>query len=53
LEDWVKLLRDNAASSAILDRILHRGHLLKFEGKSYGLKKASIRSPQNKRNSSG
>ena len=24
LEDWGKLLRDNAASSAILDRVLHR-----------------------------
>ena len=43
LEDWGKLLRDNAASSAILDRLLHRGHLLKFEGKSYRLKEASIR----------
>ena len=43
LEDWGKLLRDNAASSAILDRLLHRGHLLKFEGKSYRLKEAAIR----------
>jgi DNA replication protein DnaC len=25
LEDWGKLLRDNAASSAIVDRLLHRG----------------------------
>jgi DNA replication protein DnaC len=53
LEDWGKLLRDNAASSAILDRLLHRGHLLKFEGKSYRLKEASIRLTQNKRKSSG
>jgi DNA replication protein DnaC len=29
------------ASSAILDRLLHRGHLLKFEGKSYRLKEAA------------
>ncbi len=43
LEDWGKLLRDNAASSAILDRLLHRGHLLQFEGKSYRLKEASVR----------
>jgi DNA replication protein DnaC len=43
LEDWGKLLRDNAASSAILDRLLHRGHLLQFEGRSYRLKEASIR----------
>ena len=43
LEDWGNLLRDNAASSAILDRLLHRGHLLQFEGRSYRLKEASIR----------
>ncbi len=43
LEDWGNLLRDNAASSAILDRLLHRGNLLKFDGKSYRLKEASIR----------
>ena len=53
LEDWGKLLRDNAASSAILDRLLHRGHLLKFEGKSYRLKEASIRLAQNKHRVSG
>jgi len=35
LDDWGKLLGDNAASSAIQDCLLHRGHLLKFEGKSY------------------
>jgi len=43
IEDWGKLLRDNAASSAILDRLLHRGHLLKFQGKSYRLKEAASR----------
>jgi len=43
VEDWGKLLGDNAAASAILDRLLHRGHLLKFEGKSYRLKEASKR----------
>ncbi|MFC1591330.1 ATP-binding protein [Thermodesulfobacteriota bacterium] len=32
VEDWGKMLGDNAAASAILDRLLHRGHLLKFEG---------------------
>lgn len=53
LEDWGKLLSDNAASSAILDRLLHRGHLLKFEGKSYRLKEASIRLIENKGKSSG
>ena len=53
LEDWGKLLRDNAASSAILDRLLHRGLLLKFEGKSYRLKEASARLMKNNRKSSG
>jgi DNA replication protein DnaC len=53
LEDWGKLLRDNAASSAILDRLLHRGLLLKFEGKSYRLKEASARLILNKQKSSG
>lgn len=43
IEDWGKLLKDNAASSAVLDRLLHRGHLLKFEGNSYRLKEASKR----------
>ena len=38
VEDWGKCLGDNAVASAILDRLLHRGHLLKFEGKSYRLK---------------
>jgi len=50
IEDWGKLLRDNAASSAILDRLLHRGHLLKFEGKSYRLKEAASRLSQTKQN---
>ena len=43
IEDWGQLLKDNASSSAILDRLLHRGHLLQFEGKSYRLKEASKR----------
>ena len=53
LEDWGKLLGDNAASSAIQDRLLHRGRLLKFEGKSYRLKEASIRLTENKHKVSG
>ena len=50
IEDWGKLLRDNAASSAILDRLLHRGHLLEFEGKSYRLKDAAKRLAARKKN---
>ena len=50
IEDWGKLLKDHAASSAILDRLLHRGNLLEFEGKSYGLKEASKRLAIKKKN---
>jgi len=53
LEDWGKLLRDNAASSAILDRLLHRGHLFRFEGRSYRLKEASVRLSGHKQKRSG
>ena len=48
IEDWGLLLKDNAASSAILDRLLHHGHLLKFERKSYRLKEAAKRLSQKK-----
>ncbi|MFO8088937.1 MAG: hypothetical protein R6U13_03805 [Desulfatiglandaceae bacterium] len=34
---------------SILFRLLHRGHLLKFEGKSYRLKEAAARLAENKR----
>lgn len=47
VEDWGKCLGDNAVSSAILDRLLHHGHLLKFEGKSYRLREASLRLAKN------
>ncbi len=35
LEDWGKLLGDNAAVTAMLDRLLHRAHLLKCGPKSW------------------
>jgi DNA replication protein DnaC len=50
VEDCGKLPGDNAATSAILDQLLHRGHLLKFEGKSYRLKEASKRLALEKKN---
>ncbi|MBU6430454.1 MAG: IS21-like element helper ATPase IstB [Cyanobacteria bacterium REEB65] len=43
LEDWGKVLGDQTIASAILDRILHRGHLLRFEGRSYRLKQSAER----------
>lgn len=53
IEDWGRLLKDNAASSAILDRLLHHGHLLKFEGKSYRLKEAANRLSKKKSEKKG
>lgn len=47
IEDWGKCLGDNAVSAAILDRLLHHGNLLKFEGKSYRLKEATMRLAKN------
>lgn len=47
IDDWGKCLGDNAIASAILDRILHHGNLLKFEGQSYRLKEANMRLAKN------
>jgi DNA replication protein DnaC len=38
IEDWGKILGDNAATSAILDRFLHNAHLITANGRSYRLK---------------
>lgn len=35
VDDWGKLLGDNAAVSALLDRMLHHGHVLKFGPRSW------------------
>lgn len=43
VEDWGVCLGDQAVASAILDRLLHHGLLLKFQGKSYRLKEAALR----------
>lgn len=43
IEDWGTCLGDNVVASAILDRLMHRGHLLKFTGKSYRLKESAKR----------
>lgn len=43
VEDWPKLLGDVVVVTPLLDRIMHHGHLLKFEGKSWRLKEASAR----------
>jgi len=41
VEDWGKLLGDTAAVSAMLDRLLHHGHLLKCGPRSWRTKTSS------------
>lgn len=41
VEDWRKLLGDVAAVTAMLDRILHHGHVLKFGPRSWRTKAAA------------
>ena len=43
LEDWAKLLGDVVIVTPLLDRLMHHGHLLRFEGKSWRLKEAAAR----------
>lgn len=47
-DDWAKLLGDVVVVAPLLDRLLHHGHLLKFEGKSWRLKEAAQRQIQTK-----
>ncbi len=42
VEDWGKLLGDVAAVTAMLDRILHHGHVLKCGPRSWRTKTATI-----------
>jgi len=41
VEDWGKLLGDVAAVSAMLDRLLHHGHVLKCGARSWRTKAAA------------
>jgi len=43
LEDWGKLLGDVVIVAPLLDRLMHHGHLLRFEGKSWRLREAAQR----------
>lgn len=43
IEDWAKLLGDVVVVTPLLDRVMHHGHLLKFEGKSWRLREAAAR----------
>ena len=42
-EDWARLPGDTVVVTPLLDRLMHHGHLLKFEGKSWRLKEAAAR----------
>jgi len=42
VEDWGKLLGDSAAVSAMLDRLLHHRHVLKFGPRSWRTKTGSM-----------
>ena len=43
IEDWGRLLGDTVVVTPLLDRLMHHGHLLKFDGKSWRLKEAAAR----------
>jgi len=43
VDDWTRLLGDVVVVTPLLDRLMHHGHLLKFEGKSWRLKEAAAR----------
>jgi DNA replication protein DnaC len=43
LDDWAKLLGDVVIVGPLIDRLIHHGHLLKFDGKSWRLKEAAAR----------
>jgi DNA replication protein DnaC len=49
VEDWGKLLGDVAAVSAMLDRLLHHGHVLKCGPRSWRTKTAAAVSPDRER----
>ena len=43
VQDWGKYPGDNTIATTILDRLMHRAHILEFEGKSYRLKETASR----------
>ena len=43
IDDWPKLLGDVVIVTPLLDRLMHHGHLLKLEGKSWRLKVSAAR----------
>lgn len=43
VDDWGKLLNDTAAVTAMLDRLLHHGHVIKFGRKSWRTRTAGLK----------
>lgn len=43
IDDWGVLLGDVVVVAPLLDRLMHHGHMLKFDGKSWRLKEAAER----------
>jgi DNA replication protein DnaC len=43
IDDWPALLGDVVVVAPLLDRLMHHGHLLKFDGRSWRLKHAAER----------
>jgi DNA replication protein DnaC len=43
IDDWPTLLGDVVVVAPLLDRLMHHGHLLKFDGRSWRLKEAADR----------
>jgi DNA replication protein DnaC len=43
IDDWASLLGDVVVVTPLLDRLMHHGHLLRFEGKSWRLKESAAR----------
>ena len=43
IDDWPNLLGDVVIVTPLLDRLMHHGHLLKLEGKSWRLKESAAR----------
>jgi DNA replication protein DnaC len=43
IDDWPTLRGDAVVVAPLLDRLMHHGHLLKFDGRSWRLKEAAER----------
>jgi len=49
IDDWGKLLGDTAAVTAMLDRLLHHGHVLKCDPRSWRTKTQLLEDDKNEK----